>query len=72
MFIIISGIQYLKVRKSKKSITKEQDTLNIQKHFERDVNGQFPWEVNTDNDPRNIPKDSKRISNNWAPKRGKW
>lgn len=67
-----STIQYLRVRKARKKITAEEEEATIQHYYTKDENGNYPWEVNTNDHPDSIPKDSKRVMNTWGPKRGKW
>lgn len=50
----------------------QEDLENVEKYYEKNADGLYPWEVNTDDHPNSIPKGSKRMQNNWGPKRGKW
>ena len=72
LVLLGSTIQYLRVRKARKRITPEEEEAAIQQAYKKDENGLYPWEVNTDDHPDSIPKDSKRVTNTWGPKRGKW
>lgn len=67
-----SAVQYLRIRKTKKRVTMQEDLENVEKYYEKNADGLYPWEVNTDDHPNSIPKGSKRMQNNWGPKRGKW
>lgn len=72
LVVVVSSIQYIRIHKGRKKVTKEQDEANIQKYFKQNEEGQYPWEVDTNDDPKSIPKDSQRINNSWGPKRGRW
>lgn len=72
LVLLGSTIQYLRVRRARKRITPEEEEVAIQQTYKKDENGFYPWEVDTDDHPNSIPKDSKRVANTWGPKRGKW
>lgn len=71
-FLLTMARQYLKVRKSRKKISVDEDQKMIEDTYEKDKNGLYPWEVDKDDSPKRISSNAKRIVNDWAPKRGRW
>lgn len=41
-------------------------------NFKKNADGLYPWEVDTDDSPKRIPKDAKRYVNKARLKRGRW
>ena len=41
-------------------------------NFQKDKNGLYPWEVNTDDSPENIPKNAKVFKEKDKIRRGRW
>lgn len=72
IMFIASAVQYLRIRKGKKKVTEQEDLENVEKYYKKNEDGLYPWEVNTNDHPDSIPKNSKRMNNSWGPKRGKW
>lgn len=72
LVILGSAIRYLRVRRTRKRISPEEEESVIQQTYIKDENGLYPWEVDINDHPSSIPKDSKRVTNTWGPKRGKW
>lgn len=70
--VAMLGFQYLKIRRARKRITVEEEQKMIDETYEKDENGLYPWETDTNDSPKRIPKDAMRVSNDWAPKRGRW
>jgi|GEM_PF-2798973 len=68
----IMAISWIRLHHKRKKVTKEQDDHEVEQYFEKDENGLYPWEADTDDDPKHISKDAKPISHNWGPQRGRW
>jgi hypothetical protein len=70
--LILMAIQYVRNKKQRKKITEEEENKILEETFEKNEDGLYPWEVDTDDSPKSIPKDAKRVQNSWGPQRGKW
>lgn len=74
VLIIIVGItcyQYIKSRK--KSKRNHEIVPEDLSNYEKDGDGLYPWERDTDDSPKNIDKNAKRyINKKDGPKRGRW
>lgn len=71
LFVFVSIFVYFKERKRKRKhlLTDEE----LEEIYERDENGLFPWEVNTNDSPKEIPKEATRYYyDQGRPKRGRW
>ena len=69
---VLMAISWVRLHKKRKKVTHEEDMKEVEQNFEKDENGLYPWEVDTDDDPKHIPDDAKPISTNWGPQRGRW
>jgi len=63
---------YLKNRKRRKVISEEEEQQRIDEIYEKNNEGYYPWEVDTDDNPKRIPQNSKRMVHRWGPRRGRW
>lgn len=71
LVVIIGSVQYLKTRQSfKKSKDNEEDMIT--KYYEKNEEGLYPWEVDTNHSPERIEKDAKPFKRIDGPKRGGW
>ncbi|WP_427814971.1 hypothetical protein ACQKTA_13575 (plasmid) [Enterococcus sp. 22-H-5-01] len=71
-FIIISIFQFFKGKKNKQ-INLNLSDEELEETYSKNEEGLFPWEANTDDSPKSIPKDAKRhIYKKAGPKRGRW
>ena len=69
---LISIATFIILRKAfrkKKNGTTENDTFE---NFEKDVNGLYPWEKNTDCSPTTIPPDAVVFKQKNKIRRGHW
>ena len=66
--LLIALIFVKSLFKKKKRISNDQDLQN----FEKNEDGLYPWEVNTDDNPKNIPANAKRFVEEGKVQRGKW
>lgn len=65
VFIVFFVGQYRKL--------KRKTTINENlEQYEKDANGLYPWEVNTDDSPKKIPADAKRFVEKDKIRRGRW
>ena len=55
-----------------RQITADEDTRQIEATYEKDENGLYPWEADTDNSPERVTPDCKPMVRDWGPKRGRW
>lgn len=72
LMVLMMTFSYLRIRHSRKKITREEEDAIIDATYEKDKNGQYPWEVDTNDHPDRVDKSSKPLKNDWGPKRGKW
>ena len=70
--VIMMTLSYLKVRHSRKKISREQEDAMIEANYQKDENGLYPWEADTNDHPSRVTKGSKPIRKNWGPQRGRW
>ncbi|MDR2833343.1 MAG: hypothetical protein LBV67_06490 [Streptococcaceae bacterium] len=72
LVFILMGISWVRIHHKHKKKTIEEDTKEIEMYYEKNEEGLYPWEVDTDDDPKKIPEDATPISHNWGPQRGQW
>lgn len=72
MTLLGMAFYYLKNRKQRKLISAEEEQRLIDEIYEKNNEGLYPWEVDTNDHPSSIPKNSKRIVHRWGPRRGRW
>lgn len=70
LFISATIIQFL--RQKLRHRKQDSEVVTIDDIYEKDENGFYPWEVDTDDSPDRIPKDATRYINRKSPKRGGW
>ncbi|MGG5318753.1 hypothetical protein [Enterococcus sp. AZ072] len=66
------AVRYLQNRYKHRQITAEEENQRIEAIYEKDENGLYPWEADTDDSPLRVTPESKPIVNRWGPKRGRW
>ena len=66
--VLIALIFVKSLLKKKQRVSNDQDL----QHFEKNEDGLYPWEINTDDDPKHIPDDAKRFVEKDKIQRGKW
>lgn len=66
------AVRYLQNRHKRRKITAEEERQWIEAHYEKDENGLYPWEADTDDSPQRVTPDSKPMARDWGPKRGRW
>lgn len=72
LMVVMTTLSYLRIRYTRKKITKEEEDALIEATYAKDEEGRYPWEVDTNDHPSRVTKDSRRISNSWGPKKGQW
>ncbi|MDU5512077.1 hypothetical protein [Enterococcus gilvus] len=70
--VLVMTISYLKIRYSRRKITQEEENILIEATYQKDENGLYPWEADTDDHPDRVGKKCKPIQKNWGPQRGRW
>ena len=68
----VMAIRYLQNRRKHRHITVDEDRRRIEATYEKDENGLYPWEADTDDSPERVTPDTKPMVNSWGPKRGRW
>ena len=69
-FLILTSVIILKRRSNRGKVLEEiEDPLA---NFEKDENGLYPWENNTDDSPKSIPANAKRFHEKNKIRRGRW
>lgn len=71
--LILIAIAYFFTRRKKNKNHLMNSTNDSEvKNFKKNEDGLYPWEVDTNDSPKNIPKDAKRYVNKARLKRGRW
>lgn len=70
-FIIVIGM-WLSARHRSKKRSEEDEQEMIDEKFEKNEEGLYPWEVDTDDSPDRIKAEHKPIDMDFLPKRGRW
>lgn len=70
--LLMTARSYLRIKKKHKKISLEEEETKIIGIYTKDEDGFYPWEIDINDHPSRISKDSKKISNDWGPKRGHW
>lgn len=68
LFLFLTSIGFILQRFTKQEAEAPEDLSQ----FEVDENGQYPWEVDTDDSPERISPEARRYLNQHGPKRGRW
>lgn len=73
VLFIVMGTWIVAHRRAKKR-THDEDLEKIEAHFEKNEDGLYPWEVNTDDDPKNMDKNAQPDMDviDYFPQRGRW
>jgi hypothetical protein len=74
IFLLCGAYIIQLVTKKKREKLKEDEDTMLSQQYEKDENGLYPWESDTDDSPDRIPDDARRYSNRktGGPKRGRW
>lgn len=72
LMVIMMSLSYLKIRHERRKITQEEEDAFIAANYEKDENGLYPWEADTNDHPSRVGKNSQPMKRNWGPKRGSW
>lgn len=72
IMVVMMTISYLKIRHTRRKITREEEDALIEATYQKDEDGLYPWEADTDDHPDRVGKTSKPIPKNWGPQRGRW
>lgn len=72
IMVVMMSLSYLKVRHEHRKITREEEDAMIEATYQKDENGLYPWEVDTNDHPDRIDKSSRPIKKDWGSQRGKW
>lgn len=72
VMVFMMTLSYLKVRHQRRKITKEEEDALIDTTYEKNEDGLYPWEADTNDHPSRVGKNSAPIKKNWGPQRGKW
>lgn len=68
IFLLLTSIGFISQRFRKPEREVQEDLSQ----FEVDEEGLYPWEVDQDDSPERIGKETKRYINQHGPKRGRW
>lgn len=66
------AVRYLQNRWKHRQVTEEEENQRIEAIYQKDENGFYPWEVDTDDSPDRVTPETKPMVNSWGPKRGRW
>lgn len=70
LFISVTFFSFLKQRLKKHRSYDELDP--VEDSYQKDENGLYPWEADTDDSPDRIPDDAKKYTHHAGPRRGRW
>ncbi|WP_242704658.1 hypothetical protein [Candidatus Enterococcus ferrettii] len=66
------AVRYLQNRWKHRQITAAEENQRIEAIYEKDENGLYPWEVDTNDSPERVTPETRPMVNSWGPKRGRW
>lgn len=72
LMVTMTALRYLKVRHDRKKITQEEEDALIELTYEKDENGLYPWEADTNDHPSRVDKISEPLKKTWGAQRGRW
>ena len=72
LILIIMAVRYIKNRHYRKKITLEEEDALIEATYQKDDDGLYPWEADTNDHPDRVGKNSLPIKKTWGAQRGKW
>ncbi|MBO0458503.1 hypothetical protein JZO77_17350 [Enterococcus hulanensis] len=72
LMVVMMTVSYLKVRHDRRKITQEEEDAAIEATYQKDENGLYPWEADTNDHPSRVKKNSQPLKRDWGPQRGKW
>lgn len=72
LMVIMTTLRYVKVRYDRKKVSQEEEDAVIEATYEKDENGLYPWEVDTNDHPSRVDKMSEPLKKNWGAQRGRW
>lgn len=72
LVVLFMFIFWWRARKRSKRITAEEDEKFIKENYEKNEDGLYPWEVDTDLSEKNIKEGAQPMNTDDLPKRGQW
>jgi hypothetical protein len=72
MFFLLITLGWLRARRKSKRTSQEEEMQMIIQKYQKNEEGEYPWETDTDDDPRSIKEDAKIVNLDALPKRGRW
>jgi hypothetical protein len=72
LFFLLITRAWLKAKRKSQKTTEEEEEIIIVEKFEKNEEGKYPWEENTDDDPKHIGENAKPVSLDTTPQRGRW
>ncbi|MGM0125808.1 hypothetical protein IGI37_003209 [Enterococcus sp. AZ194] len=69
-FVLVVMFTYLRQRENRYHSYRKREL--VEETYEKNEEGLYPWEADTDDSPERIAKDAKRYVNTHGPKRGRW
>lgn len=70
--LILIALSYFLMRLRKKNERGEDSQKDELQNFQKNEEGLYPWEADTDDSPDRIPANAKRYVNKARLKRGRW
>lgn len=68
-FLLITSTSFIVQQLTKKKRQQKEEDFS---QFEKNEEGLYPWEVDTDDSPSRIDEKARRYVNKHQPRRGKW
>lgn len=72
LIILMMVIYWIRARRRSHKISSEEDEKLIEQIYEKNEDGLYPWEVDTDISADNIKEGATPMNLDGLPKRGKW
>lgn len=70
--LLIFAIKYYSLKHKRRNVDMNEELRNIEEIYEKNEDGLFPWEVDTDDSPERVKKSAERMNTSWGPQRGRW
>lgn len=70
LFVTVSMVSYARQRRVCRR--QEDDEIKLEELYDKNEEGLYPWEADTDDSPERIPQNAQRYVNTHGPKRGRW
>lgn len=70
--LILFAIKYYSAKHRRRTMDTEEELKSIEETYEKDEDGLYPWETDTNDSPDRIEKNAVRMDTSWGPQKGRW